>query len=70
MEDNLRRLGKKCGGALKLFVIYDCCREEYAPLKERVEKIAESEAQKQAQIELAKKIEIEEVKEELKVEES
>ena len=36
IEDFLRRLGKKCGGPLKIFVIYDCCREDYVALKQKI----------------------------------
>ena len=44
IEDNLRRLGKKCGAALKLFAVYDCCREDYTALKDKVKNLLESDA--------------------------
>ena len=45
IEDFLRRLGKKCGSALKLFVIYDCCREDYLALRQKVEETIKTDKQ-------------------------
>ena len=37
-EQKLRLIGKKCGSGCKIFVVYDCCREDYGALREKVEK--------------------------------
>ena len=40
-EAFLRLLGKKSKGAAKIFVVYDCCREDYGPLRLKVIKALE-----------------------------
>ena len=37
-EEKIRKIGEVCGGACKIFVIYDCCRDDYFTLKASVEK--------------------------------
>ena len=41
VEYFLRLLGKKSRGAAKIFVVYDCCREDYGPLRQKVIKALE-----------------------------
>ena len=49
-----------------MFVVYDCCREDYAALREKVEKTLELDAKHQAQTSSEQKIEAEKTKEQLK----
>ena len=37
-ESKLRLLCRKCGSACKIFIVYDCCREDYSELRIKVEK--------------------------------
>ena len=37
-EQKLRLMATKCGSGCKLFVVYDCCREDIVPLRIKVEK--------------------------------
>lgn len=37
-EQKIRLIGKKCGSACKIFVVFDCCREDYVALRNKVEK--------------------------------
>lgn len=43
-ETKLRQIGKRCGSCVKIFVVNDCCREDYDELKKKMEK-AEKEKQ-------------------------
>ena len=36
-ESELRRLTSLCGSAIKIFVINDCCREDYQMLRDSME---------------------------------
>ena len=36
-EKELRHLSTKCEGALKIFVVNDCCREDYIELRDSLE---------------------------------
>ena len=36
-ESKLRKIGQRCGSSVKIFVVNDCCREDYNELKERME---------------------------------
>ena len=59
-EKKLRHLSVKCEGALKTFVVNDCCREDYIKLRNSLETDLERSERltKEDQVKLEKDIEI------------